>query len=136
MEMATAAGADPFEKVKALISDMVAKLMEEAAQEADQKAFCDEEIGKSRKAQSEKSMKMDKYRTRIDDAATTKAELEEAVKELQREIANIDSAQLEATKVRQEEAANYAKASSEYKQSAEAVEKAMTVLAEYYGKSF
>ena len=52
------------------IEDMVAKLMEEAAQEADHKAFCDEEVGKSRKAKDTKAMKMDQYRTRIDEAAT------------------------------------------------------------------
>merc|ERR1719301_86796 len=55
MELASAAGADPFGKVKGLINDMVTKLLDEAAKEADQKAFCDTEIGKSRKAKDAKS---------------------------------------------------------------------------------
>merc|ERR1719181_791979 len=90
MEIASAAASDPFGKVKGLIEEMIAKLMDAAAQEADHKAFCDEELGKSNKAKEDKAMRMDQYRTRIDEAATTKAELEEAVKELESEIAEID----------------------------------------------
>merc|ERR1719183_3074894 len=74
MELASAAGSDPFAKIKGLIGDMISKLMDEAAQEADHKAFCDKELGKSRKSKDDKARKMDQYRTRIDEAATTKAE--------------------------------------------------------------
>merc|ERR1719238_643321 len=68
VEMVSAVAQDPFAKVKGLIEDMIAKLMESAAEEADHKAFCDEELGKSRQAKENKAMKMDKYRSRIDQA--------------------------------------------------------------------
>merc|ERR1719487_2012329 len=80
MEMVSAAAYDPFSKVKGLIEDMISKLMQAAAEEANHKAFCDEELGKSRKAKAEKAMKMDQYRARIDSSATSKAELEDAIK--------------------------------------------------------
>merc|ERR1719252_36626 len=51
MEMATAAGSDPFVKIRGLIEDMIAKLIAEAQAEATQKAFCDEEMSKSKKSQ-------------------------------------------------------------------------------------
>merc|ERR1719252_456854 len=54
MEMATAAGSDPFVKIRGLIEDMIAKLIAEAQAEATQKAFCDEEMSKSKKSQEEK----------------------------------------------------------------------------------
>jgi len=136
MELASAAASDPFAKVKGLVQDMIAKLLDEAAQEADHKAFCDTELGKSRKAKDDKSRKMDQYRTRIDEAATTQAELKNYVSELQAEVTEIDQAQSEATKLRSEEHSTFLQASSDYKNSAEAVEKAMAVLSEYYGKSF
>merc|ERR1719159_1478720 len=44
MELASSASTDPFEKVKGLIADMIAKLVSEANAEATQKAFCDEEL--------------------------------------------------------------------------------------------
>jgi len=55
MEMVSAASADPFEKIKGLIEEMIAKLIEEANQEATQKAFCDEEIGKSKASKEKKN---------------------------------------------------------------------------------
>merc|ERR1719161_2739945 len=135
LTLASASASDPFAKVKGLVQDMIAKLMDEAAQEADHKAFCDTELGKTRKAKDEKSRKMDQYRTRIDSAATTKAELGNALTELQSEVAGIDKAQAAATSLRGEEHATFLKASADYKNSAEAVEKAMSVLSEYYGSS-
>merc|ERR1719316_734736 len=68
MEVVTAAGADPFEKIKGLISEMIAKLLSEANEEATQKAFCDEETTKSNAAKEEKTMTSDKLTTRIEKA--------------------------------------------------------------------
>jgi len=132
MEMVSAASSDPFVKVRGLIEEMITKLVNEANEEATQKAFCDEEMGKSKKAQAEKTMTVDKLTSRIDKASTTKAELEMKVKELEGEIADLDKATAEATKIRAEEQATYEKASSDFKLAAESVTKAIGVLKEYY----
>merc|ERR1719161_3276468 len=42
-----ASGEDPFTKVKGLITDMISKLESEAASEATEKAYCDEELAKT-----------------------------------------------------------------------------------------
>merc|ERR1719174_2600047 len=70
MEMVSAAGSDPFEKIRGLIEDMITKLLNEANEEATQKAFCDEEMGKSKSAKEDKSMKFDKLTARIEKATT------------------------------------------------------------------
>lgn len=132
MEMVSVASSDPFEKVRGLIEGMIEKLVQEANEEATQKAFCDEETTKSKKAQAEKSMTSDKLKSRIDMATTTKAQLEDNVKELEAEIAALTKGDAEATKLRAEEKATYLKASADFKDAATAVQGAIGVLKEYY----
>merc|ERR1719333_1346223 len=96
MEMVSVASSDPFEKVRGLIEQMIEKLVTEANEEATQKAFCDEETSKSKKAQAEKSMTADKLTSRIDKASTTKAKLEQSIKDLEGDIAEIDASTAEA----------------------------------------
>merc|ERR1719271_1374142 len=103
MEMAGSASMDPFTKIKGLIEEMIAKLVQEAQEEATQKAFCDEEMGKSSKAAAEKGLTLDKLQSRLDEASARKAELEMSIKELESEIATLDAGTAEATKIRNEE---------------------------------
>merc|ERR1719428_1228250 len=100
--------------VRGLIESMVAKLMNEAAQEATQKGFCDEETAKSKESETEKTMTLDKLKSRLDSAAAKKAELTAAVKELESEIAALDKGMAEATKLREEEKATNDKAAADY----------------------
>merc|ERR1719238_1590458 len=65
-QLAHMATSDPFVKIRGLIEDMIAKLLKEAEEEATQKAFCDAEMGKSKKSQDEKTMTLDKLQSRID----------------------------------------------------------------------
>merc|ERR1719281_470688 len=95
MELASAAASDPFEKIRGLISDMIAKLIAEANEEASQKAFCDEEKAKSTKEKETKVMKIDKLTARIDHATATTAELKDSITELQAELSEIDKATAE-----------------------------------------
>merc|ERR1719281_2219702 len=132
MELAGSAASDPFVKIRGLIEDMIEKLLKEAQEEATQKAFCDEEMGKSKKAQEQKTMTLEKLQARIDKAAARKAELEQAIKDLEAEVAELDKATAEATKIRNEEKATYEKASKDYGDAAAATEKAITILKDFY----
>merc|ERR1719198_1710434 len=89
-------------------------------------------MGKSKKSQDEKSATLDKLQTRIDGATTTIAELSEAIKTLESEVAEIDKAQAEATEIRTKEHEDYLQASKDFKDSAEAVARAIEVLKNYY----
>jgi len=132
MELASSAAADPFEKIRGLIGDMVSKLQEEANAEASQKAFCDDESKKSRAQQQEKSMRSDDLRSRLDSASAAQAALQEKIKELQGELAQIDASFAEATQIRNQEHTTYLKSSADFKGAAAAVEGAIHVLKEYY----
>lgn len=128
---------DPFAKIKGLIEEMIDKLLQEAQEEATQKAFCDQELGKSKKAKADKTMRAEKLQSRLDKATTRSAELEQSVKELEAEIAELDKGMAEATTIRQEEHATYLKASKDFKDAAAAIEQAIKVLKDFYaGTSF
>jgi len=122
----------PFGKVKGLIEDMIARLEKEAAEEADAKAFCDKETSESKAKQAELTAKSDKYGVRIEKATATIAELKEQIKTIQAQMAEMDADQAEATSIRTKEHDEYVKASKDYKDSAEAVANAISVLQEYY----
>merc|ERR1719460_226687 len=132
-QLAEMAAADPFAKIKGLINDMIEKLLKEAQEAATHEAFCQEEMGKSKKAQEDKTMKLDKFSTRVDEASSKVAELTESIKKLEKEVAEIDKAQAEATKLRTAENAEFKKVSKDYKDSAAAVAKAIEVLQSFYG---
>jgi len=132
MELAGTAASDPFVKIKGLVEEMIAKLVNEANEEATQKGFCDEETAKSTSSKQEKSMTIDKLQSRTDKAASARAQLEQSIKDLESEVAAIDRGNAEATKIRAEEHATYIKASKDYRDAADAVERASKVLKAYY----
>jgi len=134
-QLVSSARSDPFGKIRGLIEGMIAKLTKEAAEEADQKAFCDEELSESKAKQTEISGKLDKTVARIEKAEAGMATAKEAIKILEAEIAEIDAGQAEATKVRQEEHEEYLTATKDFKASAEAVAKAVDVLSDYYNSA-
>merc|ERR1740129_1258733 len=57
---------DPFSKVKGLISDMIARLEQQAGADATKKAYCDKELAETNTKKEEKSSEIAKLSTRID----------------------------------------------------------------------
>jgi len=132
MQLASVASSDPFVKIRGLIEDMIEKLLKEAQEEATQKAFCDKEMGASKKSEAEKLATIEKLQARIDGNSAKIAELEEAVKTLEAEVADIDKAQSEATAIRNEEKSDNLAAIKDFRDSANAVVAAMGVLKSFY----
>merc|ERR1719321_1524667 len=131
-QVANRAKSDPFVKIKGLIEEMIAKLLAEQQAEANQKAFCDEEMGKSKKAQEIKTAKLGKLSARIDEGESRKVQLLEEIKNLESELAEIDRSQAEATKLRSTEHSEFLKAQADYQSSEDACAQAVEVLKEYY----
>jgi len=131
-----ASGDDPFAKVKSLISGMISKLESEANSEATEKAYCDEELAKTEAKKSELDAAITKLTSKIDLAAAKSAGLKEDVKELQAELAKISRQQSEMDKIRADEKAAFDTAKADLEQGIAGVQKALTVLKDYYGASF
>jgi cbb3-type cytochrome oxidase cytochrome c subunit len=131
-QLASMAAADPFEKIKGLINDMIEKLLKEAQEAATHEAFCQEEMGKTKKSQEDKTMKLEKFSARVDEASSKLSELTESIKTLEAEVGEIDKATAEATAIRTKENEEFTKVSKEYKDSATAVAQAIEVLQNFY----
>jgi len=125
--------AGPFDKVKGLISSMISKLEKEAEAEATEKAYCDEEMSKTKAKKGELEDDLDKLSSKIDKAASRTAGLKEEVAELQAELATLAKSQQEMDEVRGESNANYLAAKAELTQGLDGVRKALGVLRDYYG---
>merc|ERR1719460_3107255 len=102
-QLASEAQSDQFAKIRGLIESMIDRLMKEAAEEEDQKMFCDTEIEKSRAKQKELSSKVDMHSVRIEKSEAGKAKLKEQISTLNMEIAEIDNGMKEATELRTKE---------------------------------
>merc|ERR1719310_2217989 len=130
-----ASGDDVFAKVKGLISDMIAKLEKEAKAEATEKAYCDEELAKTKDKKEELEGVITKLTSKIDLAAAKSAELKAEVKVLGDELAALAKEQASMDKIRAEEQAAFNKAKAELEAGITGVQKALGVLKDYYGGS-
>merc|ERR1719160_260402 len=128
-------GADPFSKIKGLISEMITKLEKEAEAEATEKAYCDEEMAKTEAKKAELEGVIAKLSNKIDRAASRSGALKEEVVELEAELAALAKTQSEMDRIRAEESANFKVAKAELEQGLGGVRKALTVLRDYYGGS-
>jgi len=132
MRFASTSGADPFAKVKSLITDMLAKLESDAKSDASHKQYCDKETSEATAKKAEKKALIDKLSTSIDSKNAKSAKLKEEVATLQKELADLASSQAEMDKIRSDEKALYGKNSAEMKQGIDGVQKALSVLKDYY----
>merc|ERR1719326_2785103 len=135
MRLGAANSADPFAKVKGLITDMIATLESEAEEDASHKAYCDKEMSETTAKKDDLTAESDKLSTKIAQDKAASAKLKEEVATLQQELASMAKAKAEADKLRAEENAAYTKNSAEMKLGIEGVKKALSVLKEYYAKA-
>merc|ERR1740129_1526714 len=133
MRFGAAAGEDPFAKVKSLIADLIRKLEQEMQSESTEKAYCDEQIAKSKEKKDELNFDISKLTAKIDQAMAKTATLKGEIKGLQAELAALAKMQAEMDKARMEGHAAYAQAKTDLTAGLNGVRQAISVLREYYG---
>jgi len=133
LNMANAVANQPMEKVKGLLSEMIKKLTEEAAEAATTHAFCEAENEKNKDAKKKTNDKLTNLKLRINKATSRRAELLDQVTEQTENIAEIDSSDAEAASIRNEENASFKKNEADFQEAASAVLDAIDVLKDFYG---
>jgi peptidoglycan hydrolase CwlO-like protein len=124
---------DVFAKIKGLITDMIAKLEKEAEEDATEKAYCDEEMGKTESKKAELEDDVSKLAAKIERNAAKSAKLKAEVKETQAELASLAKEQADMDQIRSEENADYKVAKADLELAIGGVQKALQVLRDYYG---
>merc|ERR1719409_2071237 len=130
----TSAGANPFDKVKGLIMDMIEKLEQEAEEDAAKKGFCDKEMSETAAKKADKEAEIEKLSTKTDQMSTKSAQLKEEVAVIQKELAALAQTQATMDDVRSKEKAEFGTAKAELDQGIAGIKLALKTLRDYYAK--
>merc|ERR1719236_335389 len=104
-----------------MIRDLITKLQEEAAEEADHKQWCDTELAANEQTRKEKTDAVEMLHAEIDELTAEITKLAQDITDLTHAIAEIDAAVKKATALREEEKAKNTETISDAKEAQDAV---------------
>jgi len=122
----------PFDKIIGMIEDMLARLGEEAAAEAEHKKFCDAELKDNKLTREAKTSEVDSMTAQSNEYKSTIAQLADEVAKLDAAEAALNKAMAEATEQRNAEKAKATETVADAKAAQEALTQALGVLREFY----
>ena len=130
--LASKVSADPFAKIKQLIQELIERLLQEAADEANHKGWCDKELGKAKQSRKLKSEAVTTLNGQLAEAEAKRDKLSEEISVLTDEIAELDSSLSKTTKERNDESAENSNTIHEAQEGKAAIEEAIDVLDHFY----
>lgn len=130
--LAAQMASNPFDKVIQMIKDLLARLKEEAAAEADHKAWCDEQLHDNKLKREKKTAKVNKLTAGVDSLAEDIATMDKKIKTLAQEQKDLAKAMAEATTLRTEEKAKNTETMEDAKAGEDATKQALVILKEFY----
>jgi len=133
--LATKIAADPFAKIKKLIQELIERLLTEAANEANQKGWCDKATADAEQKRSYAADKIEDLNAKMAKLAALSDKLEEEIKKLNEEVKELTDKRAEAETNRSEEKAENANTVTEAKAGLDAVKMAIDILDKFYKTS-
>jgi len=130
--LATKVAADPFLKIKKLVQELIERLLQEAADEANHKGWCDKELTNAKQQRTYKSDAIKKLNSQLETAEARRDKLTEDIATLTTEIAELSDSLSSTTAQRAAESAENAATVSEAEEGQAAVEQAFDVLDHFY----
>jgi len=128
----TGSNGDPFAKVKGLIESLIAKLEQEAEDDAAEKAYCDDEMRDTKEKKGELEDETAKMTSKIDQAAAKSADLKEQVKELSSELGQLARERAKLAQLRQDQHGAYLISKAHLEKGLTGVRSAINMLRNYY----
>jgi chromosome segregation ATPase len=132
LSLATRIGADPLAKVKKLIQELIERLLTEAANEANQKGWCDKATADAEQKRDMAVDKSDELNARMAKLEATRDKLTEELKVLTTEMIELTQAQVEAQKMRKEEKAENAETVYQATMGLDAIQRAIEIIGRFY----
>merc|ERR1740130_2119196 len=133
--MAMRASADPFQKVKKMLKDLVVRLMDEANEESSHKGWCDTELGTNAQTRKEKSDSVETLNAAIDQLTASIAKVTNNAADLTKAVAGLSASMAEQTKMRNAEKTENKAVVTDAQDAQAALEQATSVLKEFYAKA-
>jgi hypothetical protein len=130
--MAMHVQADPMARVKGLIQELIERLLAEQGDEANHKAWCDEQLTNVKQKRDQQHTKVRRQSASLQSNEGVRDKLKETLDELRAEELATDKAKQEAEDQRQKEKDNNNEAIKDAEEGRKAVEKAIDVLRTYY----
>jgi len=130
--LAAQMASNPFDKVIKMIEDLLARLKEEAAAEADHKQWCDEQLHDNKLKREKKTGKVNKLTAGVDSLAEDIATMDAKIKTLVQEQKDLAKAMAEATALRTDEKAKNTETMDDAKAGEDATKQALVILKEFY----
>jgi len=133
--LALRAQADPFDKVKKMIQDLIMRLQEQAGEEAQHTAWCTAELRDNDRVRTSRTTAIERLQAEIDEKKAQIAKLQADISEFTNQLAESTKAASEVIALRQKEKAANEKAIQDATEAQAAVGQAVAVLREFYATS-
>jgi hypothetical protein len=133
--LAVQAAADPFVKIRFLIKELIERLMQEAADEANHKGWCDKETSAAEQDRTYNAEEIVELNGRLATNEALRDKLAEEIDVLDKAIKELEDELAKATKIRSDEKAENAATIKEAEEGKDAVEMAIGVLSKFYNKA-
>merc|ERR1719421_112912 len=125
--------ADPFVKIKGLIQELIERLLQEEADEADKKGWCDKEIAAAKKDRDYRLRDVQDLHGELESLNARHGTLSETKAKLEEEIATLNADLATQTSNRAEEKAENEQTVKDAEEGEAAVDQAIEILGHFYG---
>lgn len=130
--LASVVASNPFAKVIEMINELIGKLKQEAAAEADHKAWCDGELKGNKLKREEKTTAVSTLSAEVQELSGNVETMGETIETLAKEQSALAKAMGEATAQREKEKATNTDTIADAAAGAAAVKQAIAILEEFY----